>query len=142
MRTRKQLAVVEAENVLKATVKYLAAKPTRRLAPFDLNWLTKLHSEMFGDVWEWAGKWREFDLNIGVVWYQVEAIFRTWSTNWSTGRRIGPTSLNRRPICTIAPCIFIPSQMETAAGRELLANIWLRLHDHDVTIGQRRPSAR
>jgi fido (protein-threonine AMPylation protein) len=26
---------------------------------------------MFCDVWEWAGKPRQFDLNLGVTWYRI-----------------------------------------------------------------------
>ena len=53
--TKAALNAVEAENIRKATVKYLAAKPTRRIAPFDVAWMLRLHEEMFGDVWKWAG---------------------------------------------------------------------------------------
>lgn len=30
-----------------------------------------LHEEMFGDVWEWAGKLRKIELSIGIKAYQV-----------------------------------------------------------------------
>ena len=30
------------------------------------EYLLRLHKEMFGDVWKWAGKFRERDTNIGV----------------------------------------------------------------------------
>ena len=53
--TRSELNKIEAENIRKAVVKYLAAKPSRRTAPFDLPWVLQLHREMFGDVWAWAG---------------------------------------------------------------------------------------
>lgn len=49
--TRSELNKVEAENIRKAVVKYLAAKPTPRMAPFDVAWVLQLHREMFGDVW-------------------------------------------------------------------------------------------
>lgn len=53
---RGQLSVVEAENIRQAIVKYLGGPLTRRTAKFDLSWLLKLHREMFGDVWTWAGE--------------------------------------------------------------------------------------
>lgn len=52
---RKELNEVEAENIRKAVVKYFAAPPTPKVAPFDLSWALRLHREMFGDVWKWAG---------------------------------------------------------------------------------------
>ena len=69
--TRAELDVAEAENILKATLKYLAKRPSRRTARFDVNWMVKLHREMFGKVWSWAGEIRTRDLNIGVPFYNV-----------------------------------------------------------------------
>jgi fido (protein-threonine AMPylation protein) len=54
IKTRGELAVVEAENIRKAFVNYLAKRPTRRTARFDVPWFLKLHREMLGDVWAWA----------------------------------------------------------------------------------------
>jgi fido (protein-threonine AMPylation protein) len=45
--TRAELNQAEAENVRKAVVKYLAAKPSRRSAPFRLSWVKRLHKQMF-----------------------------------------------------------------------------------------------
>lgn len=36
VRTRRELAVAEAENIAKAVVKYLASRPNRRRAPFTV----------------------------------------------------------------------------------------------------------
>src|SRR5687767_3702032 len=69
---RHQLNLFEAENIRKAVAKYLARKPTRRTARFDLSWARRLHREMFGDVWEWAGSFRTEDKNLGLPWHQVE----------------------------------------------------------------------
>ncbi len=133
VRTRKQLAAVEAENVLKATVKYLAARPSRRLAPFDLNWMFKLHSEMFGDVWDWAGKPRQVDLNIGVVWYQVEAELQNlindleyWEKNW-------PDLVEQAAHLHHRAVHIHPFANGNGRWARMLANIWLRVHDRDVT---------
>jgi fido (protein-threonine AMPylation protein) len=68
--TRRELSIVEAENIRKAVVKYLAARPSERAAPFDFHWCLRLHQEMFGDVWEWAGVPRSRDgYNIGVLFH-------------------------------------------------------------------------
>ena len=71
IRTRNQLCVAEAENVRKATVKYFAARPSEKTAPFSYCWLLRVHEEMFGDVWEWAGQLRTRELNIGAPWQQL-----------------------------------------------------------------------
>ena len=70
--TRAALDRAEGENVRKAHVQYLAGKPSRRLARFqDFSWYLKLHREMFGDVWEYAGQTGTADLNIGVAWHDI-----------------------------------------------------------------------
>lgn len=50
--TRRELSMVEAKNIDKATFKYLAATPTRRSAKFNVNWCLGLHTrkclETFG----------------------------------------------------------------------------------------------
>jgi len=63
----RDLCAVEAENILKATSRHLS----RRLNPSG-EWLTeafirKIHSDMLGDVWSWAGVYRRMELNIGRV---------------------------------------------------------------------------
>ena len=50
IKTRPELNVGEAMNILKAFEKYLLGKPSKKLAPFDLNWFQQLHEEMFCDV--------------------------------------------------------------------------------------------
>ena len=72
IKTRRQLNIAEAENILKAVVKYLAVRPSAKLAPFDLNWLKQLHKEMFCDAWEYAGEFRQEDLNIGIKWQNIQ----------------------------------------------------------------------
>jgi len=71
IKTRHQLHLVEAENIRKAMVKYLAAAPSASQAPFTYDWLLKLHGEMFGDVWKWAGVVRTRNLSLGVSWGQI-----------------------------------------------------------------------
>jgi fido (protein-threonine AMPylation protein) len=72
VKTRGQLNVVEAINIHKVTVKYLSAKPSRRQAPFTLDWIYKLHKEMLGEVWTWAGQRRTLELNFGIPFHQID----------------------------------------------------------------------
>jgi Fic-DOC domain mobile mystery protein B len=62
---RRELSVLEAKNVATVFVKYLSAKPSSRLAPFTFNWALRLHQQMFCNVWKWAGRIRDHDVNIG-----------------------------------------------------------------------------
>ena len=69
--TMQEIYLYEAKNVTKATLKYLSAKPDKKLAPFTYEWLLTLHKNMFADVWDWAGKLRTVELSIGVNAYLV-----------------------------------------------------------------------
>src|SRR6202042_1168045 len=70
--TRAQLNDAEARNIRKAVMRYLVMKPTRRQAPFTLDWCYKLHRQMFGEVWRWAGQKRTAELNLGVPAHQID----------------------------------------------------------------------
>ena len=69
--TMQEIYLYEAKNITKATLKYLSATPDRKLAPFNYEWFIELHQEMFGDVWDWAGKLRHVELSIGIKAYLV-----------------------------------------------------------------------
>jgi fido (protein-threonine AMPylation protein) len=73
VKTRAQLNLAEAENILHALTKYLGGKLTPELAPFDLTWIYTLHREMFGKVWRWAGQIRTAPLNLGVPFHRIDA---------------------------------------------------------------------
>lgn len=64
--TRDELNTLEFQNVSEALLKYLGRKPTERRAPFTYEWFLKVHREMFGKVWRWAGEIRKSDKNIGI----------------------------------------------------------------------------
>jgi len=66
-----EIYYLEAQNIAKASIKYLSLKPNKKLAPFTLEWILNLHYEMFGDVWEWAGKIRRVNLTIGIKPYLI-----------------------------------------------------------------------
>ena len=69
--TLKEVYEAEANNIALATLKYLSAPPSKKIAPFTYEWLQQLHYEMFDNVWEWAGKFRSCELSIGIKAYQV-----------------------------------------------------------------------
>jgi len=69
--TLKEIYIAEATNITNATLKYLSASPSKKVAPFSYEWLLLLHEEMFGDVWDWAGKFRQVELSIGIKAYRV-----------------------------------------------------------------------
>src|SRR5579872_6712932 len=132
--TRRELNVFEAENIRKAVIKYLARKPTRRSARFDFVWSLKLHREMFGTVWRWAGQTRKSETSIGVPWGQVDAMLYAllgdldfWASSKSVALSEQAMLLHHRAV-QIHP-------FENGNGRwaRMLANIWLKLNGHPIT---------
>lgn len=73
IQTREELFIAEARNIGNATLKYLATAPSKRMAPFTREWAYRLHKEMFGNVWAWAGKRRITQTNIGVPPYEIDS---------------------------------------------------------------------
>ena len=132
--TRKELALAEAKNIRKPTIKYLAVKPTPKKTPFDLAWSLKLHGEMFGEVWEWAGKVRQKELNLGVPFHQVTSelmqVFENlkyWEEHWEDVLEQA-VHLHHQTV-RIHP--FLNGNGRWA---RMLSNIWLRLHDEPLVI--------
>lgn len=70
---RDQLNKWEQENILEAELKYFSRKQRNILSE---AFLLRLHKQMFGDVWKWAGKYRTTEKNIGVPHWDVAVKLR------------------------------------------------------------------
>jgi Fic-DOC domain mobile mystery protein B len=89
IKSRKQLDDAEAQNISKAYLLYtLDASQVKRVV-FDDRFLRRLHKEMFGDVWSWAGEYRTTQTTIGVeankiimAMYQMSDDLKFWAANW------------------------------------------------------------
>jgi Fic-DOC domain mobile mystery protein B len=141
--TRAELNRAEAENIRKAVVKYLAAKPSRRSAPFTLSWVKRLHRQMFGEVWKWAGEFRREDINLGCNWHQVPMQVQALLDDlafWGVQGEGLPTQAVRLHHRAVQIHPFLNGNGRWA---RMLANIWLKRHGHGViewpeeTIGTR-----
>lgn len=67
--TRSELNEWEAANILKASRKYLSR---RKLPIITIEWLKKVHKTMFDETWDWAGKLRRCNFNLGVDWHNIQ----------------------------------------------------------------------
>ena len=127
--TLKEIYVAEANNIALATLKYLSAPPSSKMAPFSYDWLSQLHEEMFGNVWEWAGKFRQIELSIGIKAYMVPTALKElagdiayWDANktydiYETAARIHHRAVQIHPY-----------QNGNGRWSRMLANIYLRQH--------------
>ena len=66
--SRGQLNEWEQQNI-EAALLWLSRQ--RRPRPLEEAWLRRLHREMFGQSWRWAGQYRISDKSIGADWRQI-----------------------------------------------------------------------
>ncbi len=71
--TRGDLFVAEQRNIAFA----LLRRPPSLATLLDDRYLRDLHRNMFGHVWEWAGRYRRRETNIGIDPRQIPASVRT-----------------------------------------------------------------
>jgi len=68
--TRDELNLAEQENIVRGQNWALARRRTKGV---DESFVTNLHRHMFGDVWNWAGKYRTHEVNLGIDSWDVPA---------------------------------------------------------------------
>jgi fido (protein-threonine AMPylation protein) len=68
--SRGDLNQLEAANILKARRRCFSSNLDAAVV-LDTLFIRKLHGHMFSDVWDWAGKCRNRDLNIGADYQAV-----------------------------------------------------------------------
>ena len=131
----RQLYVAEARNISIAVTKYLAGIPSKRKAPFTLEWSYKLHREMFGEVWERAGRRRDTDLNLGFSSpvYEIDANvsnllddLAAWSEHRTHSVLEQAVRLHHRAVR------IHPFRNGNGRWSRLLSNIWLRRHEEPL----------
>lgn len=132
---RAQLNDVEARNIRKAVMRYLATKPSRRQAPFTLEWCYKLHRQMFDEVWRWAGQRRSTELNIGVPPHRIDVDLKNLMDNLAFWREKGEMDIIEQVARLHHRAVFIhPFLNGNGRWSRLLANIFLKQSMDKVTI--------
>ena len=74
--TQGELNEAEAENIIRGQEWALRSRTAALPEMLCDDYLLRLHKEMFGDVWKWAGKFRQSDLNIGVPSHRIRTDLR------------------------------------------------------------------
>lgn len=70
--TRSELNQAEQQNIIQAELWAFQ----RKRNPLDVEFLKKLHSRMFDQVWEWAGAFRRTERNIGLDPFRIPVELR------------------------------------------------------------------
>ena len=123
-----ELIAAEANNVAKAISKYLAGKPSRRSAPFNVPWTLALHKEMFGDVWTWAGAPRAHQPNIGVPSPHIREELHNLLADLACWRQTGMPLIEQATRLHHRAVLIHPFSNGNGRWARMLANIWLKQH--------------
>ena len=70
--TRNQLNAAEQENIAAAHAALFGRRQPR--SPQEIikeDFVRRVHRDMYGDVWKWAGKYRQRERNIGIPWIRI-----------------------------------------------------------------------
>lgn len=136
IKTRRQLAAAEAENVRRPVLKYLVDRPTKQSAPFDLPWLTKLHAEMFAKVWHSAGTLRTSeapkDEPHAAAPNEIETALQNTLDALAGWKQTGMTLLEQSVRLHHAAARIRPFEGGNVRWSRFLGNIWLRRHNHPI----------
>jgi len=132
--TTAQLNAAEAENIRKAVLRYLAAKPTTHQAPFDLTWSKQLHTQMFGDVWAWAGSCRATELNMGVPPHAIETDLRNLFEDLRSWSDSAMPILEQAVRLHHRAVVIHPFINGNGRWSRMLSNIWLKQHDAPLVL--------
>lgn len=124
--TRAELSEFEARNIAKVALKYLAARPSRRSAKFDFPWCLKLHRELFGDVWTWAGKVRTEELSLGVKFYLIQEQLAALLQDLESWTGFGMDLVEQSARLHHRAVLIHPFQNGNGRWARMLANIWLK----------------
>lgn len=132
--TTSELNAAEAENIRKAVLRYLAAKPTTRQAPFDLGWSKQLHAQMLGDVWAWAGSVRTTELNMGASPHTIETDLHNLFEDLHVWNETDMPILEQAVRLHHRAVVIHPFINGNGRWSRMLANIWLKQHDAPVIL--------
>lgn len=131
--TREQLNIAEAKNIALATEKYIARSPNKRLLRFDYAWLLRVHREMFGDVWTWAGMLRRVEVRpVGSPVSRIEVDLHELLNDLSAWDECGMEAVEQS--CRLHHRAVLIHPFTNGNGRwsRLIANAWLRRCGHAI----------
>ena len=94
--TQEALNRAEQENILRARRWAITSRLVRGNLLLEST-LRRIHKEMFGGVWKWAGAYRLSDKNIGGPWAQVPLLVRQVCDNFAF--RVSSETEDRDRLC-------------------------------------------
>lgn len=132
IRNRSQLDAAEITNIQSALLRYMTRPPNARDAPFDVAWLLRLHRQMLGQVWTWAGTPRRHGTNIGVDPMHIEVRLHELCADLHAWQQSRMPLLEQGARLHHRAVSIHPFTNGNGRWSRLLANIWLLRHGRRV----------
>ena len=130
--TQAALNAAEAESIRRVVLRYLVDRPSRRVARFDLAWIKRLHAEMFGEVWAWAGEVRKTELNLGSPAHRVETDLQALLDDLGSWSGFGMPMLEQSARLHHGAVRVHPFLNGNGRWARMLGNIWLRVNGEAI----------
>ena len=134
--------LAEAANLARPVLKYLATPPNHHLVPFDRAWLATLHREMFGDVWAWAGRFRETPIDGATPPSKIEAAIDAMLAARATAIAAATPEIDRVAALFAHASSIRPFLHGNGRWCRLLVDIDLALHRAPTIAWPNDPAAR
>jgi Fic-DOC domain mobile mystery protein B len=132
--TRAELNEHEAANITKAAEKYLVTRPSKRTAKFDFGWCLRLHREMFGKVWDWAGTLRGEELTLGVASHTISERLENLLLDLPVWNASGMEMAEQAARLHHTAVFIHPFKNGNGRWSRMLANIWLKVNRYPLTM--------
>ncbi len=132
VRSIAQLNVAEAENIRKAVMRHVVASGPGARVRFGVAWSRRVHKDMFGDVWAWAGTFRGHETNLGASPGQIETLLHELFEDFSAWRASGMEAIEQAARLHHRAVLIHPFANGNGRWARMLATIVLRVHDGSV----------
>jgi Fic-DOC domain mobile mystery protein B len=132
IRTQADLNAAEAENIRRAMVRYFVGSLPRRARSFDIANLKRIHLEMFGLVWKWAGVFRVTQTNIGSAPHLIEQDLHNLLENAKTWKESGLSDSERIARFHHGAVLIHPFPNGNGRWARMITNIALRQEGHPI----------
>jgi Fic-DOC domain mobile mystery protein B len=127
--TRADLNDAEGENILQGMRWGRSHIRKQDVVVHSESFLRQLHERMFHQVWEWAGRFRQTERNIGVAPYQIAVQLRQLFDNVEAWREFGAFSLDEQAVRLHHQLTFIhPFPNGNGRCSRVMADMFLLKH--------------
>lgn len=133
--TYADLYAAEAENILVAYNKHLKRHKNPAKAWFIEEYIRNVHSDMFKSVWDWAGKYRDSGLSIGVPAAQIREEIKKLCEDvqyWDSKTNVSMTIIERASRIHHRLTKIHPFRNGNGRHARLIADIYFHSHKHPI----------